>query len=136
MRTMTALLFSLVLLAGCAAEEPAPDVEPDPDATVETDEGADDGATEDDGAAGATDGDAVTIVGFAFDPGTISAEVGDTVVWTNEDGPRHNVTADDDSFASDNLAEGETFSHTFDEPGTFDYVCTLHSGMSATVEVG
>lgn len=122
MRTVTAVLFSLILLVGCADGEPTADGEPAPDQPTE--------------AEGATDGDAVTIVGFSFDPGTISAEVGDTVVWSNEDGPRHNVTADDDSFASDNLAEGETFSHTFDEPGTFDYVCTLHSGMSGTIEVG
>ncbi len=124
MRTVIAVLFSLILLVGCADEDPTADGDPDQTTAAETE------------AEGATDGDAVTIVGFSFDPGTISAEVGDTVVWTNEDGPRHNVTADDDSFASDNLAEGETFSHTFDEPGTFDYVCTLHSGMSGTIEVG
>ena len=132
MRTATAILFTVVLLAGCAADEPASEVEPDADDTVE----ADDGAAQGDAEANGTEGGAVTIVGFSFDPDAITAEVGDTVVWTNEDSARHNVTADDDSFASENLAEGETFSHTFDEPGTFDYVCTLHSGMTATVEVG
>lgn len=132
MRTATAVLFALVLLAGCANEEPGADEVVESD----VDEQVDDEATQDDAGTAPVDGDAVTIVGFSFDPGAIAVEAGDTVVWTNEDGPRHNVTADDDSFASDNLAEGETFSHTFDEPGTFDYVCTLHSGMSGTVEVG
>ena len=157
MRTVnvTAILLALALLAGCAAEEPDPDSEPVPDETTETEDGADEGTDEgtEDGAdegtdegtdeeasqddAGETaDGDAVTIVDFSFDPDTITVEVGDTVVWTNEDSARHNVAADDDSFASDNLAEGETFSHTFEEAGTFDYVCTLHGGMTATVEVG
>jgi plastocyanin len=140
MRTATALLFALVLMAGCAADEPASGGDGDPDETVASDDGAneatDDEGSQDDEAGTPADGGAVTIVGFSFDPDTITVEVGDTVVWTNEDSARHNVTADDDSFVSDNLAEGETFRHTFEEAGTFDYVCTLHSGMTASVEVG
>ncbi len=135
MRHLTALLLGLALLVGCAADDVDDPVETD-DTTV--DESADDDTDEADPEPDAENdaGDpAVAIVGFSFEPATISIDVGDTVLWINEDSARHNVTSDDDVFASDNLADGESFTHTFDEAGTFDYVCTLHSGMSGTVEV-
>jgi plastocyanin len=38
------------------------------------------------------------------------------------------VTADDDSFTSGLLVNGQTFEHTFSRPGTFLYHCELHGG--------
>ncbi|MFT3854105.1 MAG: plastocyanin/azurin family copper-binding protein [Ilumatobacteraceae bacterium] len=79
---------------------------------------------------------AVTIKGFAFDPKEIDITVGDTVTWTNEDGATHTVESVDGAFAeSDGLGQGETFTHTFDTAGTFNYVCGIHTGMKATVVV-
>ncbi len=78
---------------------------------------------------------AVTIKGFSFDPKAATVTVGETITWTNEDGTDHNVKASDDSFDSGNLGEGATFSQTFNAAGTFDYVCTIHPGMKATVTV-
>lgn len=82
----------------------------------------------------------VTIEDFAFAPEELTVEVGTTVVWTNEDAVPHTVTAgspgdEADTFDSGNMAEGETFSYTFDEPGTFAYFCTIHPSMTATVVV-
>ena len=48
----------------------------------------------------------------------------------------HDVTAD--SFSSGDpgaMGGGATFEHTFEEAGTFDYVCTVHPGMEGTVVV-
>ena len=76
------------------------------------------------------------IVNFAFDPPSITAKVGDTVTWTNEDGAPHTVTLDDGSVGSQNLAKGAKFEHTFGAAGTFAYHCAIHPSMKGTVEVG
>ena len=62
--------------------------------------------------------------------------VGTTVTWTNNDpGMVHTVTATDGSFDSGNMAEGDTFSYTFDAPGEFEYLCTPHPWMRARIVV-
>ena len=78
----------------------------------------------------------VTMKGIAFNPATVTVKAGDTVTWTNEDSVGHDVTGDDfNSGDPGGLANGDTFEHTFDEAGTFKYVCTVHPGMEGTVEV-
>jgi plastocyanin len=76
------------------------------------------------------------IADFAFSPKTLSVTVGDTVKWTNGDEFPHTVTADNGSFESDSLSDGETFSHTFGQAGTFAYHCDIHESMTGTVQVG
>src|SRR6476469_8935583 len=61
----------------------------------------------------------VSIKDFAFDPKSISVNVGDTITWTNDGPSPHTVTADDGSFDAGNIDKGGTFSHTFDKAGTF-----------------
>jgi plastocyanin len=73
---------------------------------------------------------------ITFNPAEVTVGVGDTVTWTNNDSVGHDVTAD--SFSSGEpggMAPGDTFEQTFDEAGTFDYVCTVHPGMEGTVIV-
>lgn len=70
-----------------------------------------------------------------FDPETITIAVGETVEWTNDANFAHTVTSYDvpsgaSSFDSDNMEPGETFSHTFQEAGTYEYRCTYHSSSS------
>src|SRR5512137_2734229 len=77
----------------------------------------------------------VNISGFAFDPGTITIKVGDTVTWTNKDSVGHTVVADDGSWTSTKLGNGATYSHTFDTAGTFTYICSVHPTMTGTVVV-
>jgi plastocyanin len=77
----------------------------------------------------------VSINGFAFNPSELRIKVGQTVTWTNEDSSAHNVVANGRSFKSESLQKGESFSHTFDKGGTFDYVCTFHAPMKATIIV-
>ena len=77
----------------------------------------------------------VTIKDFEFTPATITISVGGTVTWTNDGPSTHTATADDGSFDSGNLAQGKTFSHTFQSAGTFAYHCTPHPFMKATVIV-
>ncbi len=83
----------------------------------------------------------ITIKDFAFDPKTITINVGDTITWTNEGPSPHTVTADEaGGFDAGNLDKGATFSETFDEAGTFAYYCKYHgakggTGMAASIVV-
>src|SRR5215204_3550927 len=77
----------------------------------------------------------VSVVDFAFEPGTVSVPVGATVTWTNTGTRPHTVTADDGSFDSGRLDPGEQFSQTFDQPGTFTYHCGFHPEMQGSIVV-
>lgn len=81
----------------------------------------------------AADG-AVTIAGFAFDPTTITVQVGDSVTWTNQDSTAHTATANG-AFDTGNIANGASKSITFATAGTFAYHCTIHPTMTGTVVV-
>lgn len=69
----------------------------------------------------------------AFDPPVVQVPVGTTITWAFTDGgTAHNVVGD--GFESAEASEG-TFTHTFDRPGSYDYRCTLHSGMDGRIVV-
>lgn len=92
--------------------------------------------TADTAAAAPDTGDgAVSVANFAFSPDDVSVAAGTTVTWTNDDGVAHRVKANDDSFESEDLAQGDTFEHTFDAAGTFDYICAIHPDMTGTITV-
>ncbi len=78
----------------------------------------------------------IEINGFAYSPATIKIKKGTTVTWTNKDQVRHNVVSDEGNELSGQLlAQGESYSHTFDEVGTFAYHCAPHPRMMGTVIV-
>ena len=78
-----------------------------------------------------------------YDPSPANVAVGTTVTWTNEDSTLHTVYSGspDDSansgklFQSTYMAKGQTFQHTFDTAGTFNYYCTLHPFMMGQIIV-
>jgi plastocyanin len=86
-------------------------------------------------AVSAQDDMTVSIQDFSFDPGQITVAPGTTVTWTNEGPSPHTTTADDGSWDSGELQQGEDFSFTFDEPGTYTYHCSIHPDMTASVKV-
>lgn len=80
--------------------------------------------------------DTVAIQNFAFAPGTVTVKAGTTVTWTNQDQEPHTVTSvSGDELKSPALNTGQTFKHTFATPGHFEYLCTIHPFMTATVVV-
>lgn len=85
-------------------------------------------------AASATSGNAVTIVDFGFNPGTITVKAGTTATWTNT-GVTHTVTSDAGLFDSGHLGSGDTFTFTFSKAGTYAYHCAIHSSMKGEVTV-
>jgi len=74
----------------------------------------------------------VSIVDFAFSPQNITIDVGDTVVWTNNGVAPHTATSGtscptgDGKWDSGVLSNGQSFSFTFTQAGTFPYFCTIH----------
>ncbi len=78
---------------------------------------------------------AVTIAGFAFDPSTVTVQVGDSVTWTNEDAVAHTATGDNQYFGRIALFEGQSGGVTFDVAGTYPYTCEFHPEMTGTVVV-
>jgi plastocyanin len=78
---------------------------------------------------------AVAIKGFAFSPANITVKVGTTVTWTNQDQDAHTVTATGGAFGSQALNTGAHYTFTFTKPGSYDYLCTIHPFMTATVVV-
>lgn len=79
--------------------------------------------------------DAVIIQNFSFSPATITVKSGDTVTWTNKDSMGHSATADDGSFDTGIISQGQSKSITFKKPGTYTYHCSVHPYMKGTVIV-
>lgn len=79
---------------------------------------------------------AVEIVDFSFGPKEATVAVGDTVTWTNADSAVHTVTGrEGETLESEDLAQDDTYEVTFEEAGTFEYVCKFHPNMQGTVTV-
>lgn len=91
------------------------------------------------GPSGSTGNDSVTVGSASFSPITVHADSTGTVVWTWATGVTHNITFEDAIAGSGDKNSG-TFSHTFANPGTYRYRCTIHSsafgsGMHGSVVV-
>jgi plastocyanin len=74
---------------------------------------------------------------LAFAPDTVHATVGQTVEWTNDDTPAHNVTyVSGPKFASSpTMNPGAKFSIKLTQAGTIHYFCSIHPFMKATIVV-
>jgi plastocyanin len=77
----------------------------------------------------------VTIENYAFKAPTVTIAAGSAVIWKNTDDDPHTVTADDGSFDSKGMAQGDTFKHVFTKPGTYPYHCSAHPYMKGVVIV-
>jgi plastocyanin len=80
-------------------------------------------------------GSDTTIKGFSPNTITLVIGVNNTLTWENKDSSPHTVTADDNSFASPNIAQGQSFTFTFTSVGTYSYHCLYHPWMTGTVVV-
>jgi plastocyanin len=75
------------------------------------------------------------MAGRAFSPRAVTVNAGTVVRWRNNDGRDHTVTANDRSFDSGVMAVGATFVKTFNQAGTFGYLCAIHPDMTGTITV-
>ena len=85
-------------------------------------------------AAGSASPSQVTIANFQFQPTSLTVHAGDTVAWENKDIVPHTVTDSGGTFDSGSIAPGGSWSLKT-TPGSYQYVCTLHPNMKATLIV-
>lgn len=79
---------------------------------------------------------AVTIQNFAFSPASLTIKKGETVTWTNKDSAPHQIASDmAGKFQGPSISNGQTYSFTFNETGSFPYHCAIHPMMKATITV-
>src|SRR5215204_3354213 len=77
----------------------------------------------------------VAISDFQFTPAQITIDQGDSVTCTNNGPTAHSATAPDGSFDTGIFPAGQSRSHTFNDAGTFSYICTPHPNMHGTIVV-
>jgi plastocyanin len=81
----------------------------------------------------------ITANDFFWSPDTVNIQVGDTVTWTNAQG-FHNVLLGDSRLNQPGFPSDPAWNpppqRTFDEPGSYTFVCEVHPGMTGTVNVG
>ena len=76
----------------------------------------------------------LTVKDFAFSPNCFSVASGSTISVANRDARAHNFTVRGTDVAV-LLLGGETDDATAPAPGTYDFLCTLHQGMTGTIVV-
>ncbi len=131
----------IILLAGCssgkkAAETGSPAAAGTmPSMSMPASGTAGGGSAPSSGSANSVSANSVSIKSFAFAPETITVKVGTTVTWTNADADAHTVTSKNGPLNSSPLNTGQSYHYTFTTAGTFQYLCTIHPFMIASVVV-
>jgi plastocyanin len=72
----------------------------------------------------------VTIKGMKFTPAEVTAHLGDTILWTNEDAMPHTATARSKDWDLQ-VPPGKTASLIVEKAGVFEYFCRFHPRMTA-----
>ena len=121
---LIALLATAAAMAACNSDStPTPVATPLPVATPTPETMKEGGVVSD-------------IVNFTHQDLVVS--VGTTITWVNRDSASHTSTATAGSalaWNSRRLRTGESFTFTFNEPGTYPYRCSIHPSMTGTVTV-
>jgi plastocyanin len=74
--------------------------------------------------------------GGAYNPGSATVSVGDTVKWDwQDDSAQHSVTSEDGKFDSGLQGKGSSYSFKFTAAGTYKYKCVVHPQMLGTITV-
>lgn len=79
--------------------------------------------------------DTVIIYRMQFTPANINVKKGDTVVWINKDIVVHDVTEKDKLWTSGNIPNDGTTAFKRVADSSFDYFCSIHPTMTASVTV-
>lgn len=112
--TLAVLVGAVVMIAGCTSSTPSPSSSPQISTASQN---------------------SISMKGLAFNPSALTISKGANVTWTNDDSTTHTVTSDTGAFDSGNFSPGNSFTHQFNETGTFPYHCTIHPSMKGTITV-
>ncbi|MGI8797968.1 MAG: cupredoxin domain-containing protein [Pseudonocardia sp.] len=81
-------------------------------------------------------GSTIVIKDFAFTPADITVAPGTKIMVTNSDSAIHTVTANDKSFDTGSITNGQTVELTAPTaPGKYPFRCTPHQYMTGTLTV-
>lgn len=75
----------------------------------------------------------ISIQNFAFNPQKVNIKKGSVVTWVNDDQAPHQIKFA--NVVSSVLLTGQTFSYTFSDTGSFDYICAIHPSMTGKIIV-
>jgi plastocyanin len=75
----------------------------------------------------------ISISNLAFNPNNLTIKKGTTVTWVNDDQVPHAISGN--AFSSESLNTGQSFSFTFNNTGTFSYICSIHPSMVGKIIV-
>jgi plastocyanin len=78
----------------------------------------------------------VEVLDNTFNDENIQVAPGTKVVWTNDGRQDHDIIPVDGDVGDwgvepEDFASGDVYEHTFDEPGTYRYFCSLHGSEDA-----
>lgn len=79
----------------------------------------------------------VKIADMAFSPAQITIKKGTKVTWTNSDSVSHDIKEKDGKTGPNSpvLSQGQSYSFTYNAPGTYNYYCSIHPQMAGSVTV-
>lgn len=75
----------------------------------------------------------IVIQNFSFNPSSLTVKQGTKVAWVNNDSAPHKIKSD--AFNSTDLNQGDKFEFTFNNKGTFTYICSIHPSMKGEIIV-
>lgn len=77
----------------------------------------------------------IEISGFKFNPEEVTIPVGTTVTWINMEAAPHSAVGDNEEWDTGGLRKNDSYSFTFDTPGTYTYHDYYYPAMSGTIIV-
>ena len=136
---LSGFLVASVMLAACGGQSATPSAS-EPSATQSA-AASEPAASESQPAASESAEVRVRIRNSSYDPTELTIPAGTEVTFLNADGFTHTVTEGtdgqpvDDPIVDEDIDQNGSVSVTFDEPGTYNITCKIHSSMNITITV-
>lgn len=77
----------------------------------------------------------IEIRAFRYEPPSVEARAGDTIMWINRDAVPHTATDRAAGWDTGSMGAGAEGSVVVDRAGSYDYGCAFHPNMAATLVV-
>jgi len=132
-------LVASVMLAACGGQSATPSASES--SATQSAAASEPAASESQPAASESAEVRVRIRNSSYDPTELTIPAGTEVTFLNADGFTHTVTEGtdgqpvDDPIVDEEIDQNGSVSVTFDEPGTYNITCKIHSSMNLTITV-
>ena len=132
-------LVASVMLAACGSQSATPSASES--SATQSAAASEPAASESQPAASESAEVRVRIRNSSYDPTELTIPAGTEVTFLNADGFTHTVTEGtdgqpvDDPIVDEDIDQNGSVSVTFDEPGTYNITCKIHSSMNLTITV-